>query len=150
MTKKMRRKILERDHAIPWLDIIDRELRAMLTDKLADQALDNIVNCAWNLHCTVPEELRQKKPGRQEAVEILKDASDVNSYVLITCDENRGADMNFTGTGKEIMALLVSGSAQFIRNAGKDAPDHLKAGVVRMFKTDFINCLRTVMEEDND
>lgn len=150
MTKQQQCKVLERDHAVPWLDIIEHELHTTLADKLADQVFGDIVDCAWNFHNTVPEELRQKKPGRQEAIEILDDASDVKSYVLITCDENRGADMHLTGTGKEIMALLVSGSAQFIRHAGDDAPDRMKAGVVRMFKTDFINCLKTVLEDDDD
>lgn len=148
MTKEQWTELMN-DTKLPWPTIIDDTLKQVFTDKIAKEVFDQILNEAWYRHLSL-KHAEEKKPGRQEAIEILDDAPDVKSYVLITCDENRGADMHLTGTGKEIMALLVSGSAQFIRHAGDDAPDRMKAGVVRMFKTDFINCLKTVLEDDDD
>ena len=150
MTKEQWTELMN-DTKLPWPVIIDDTLKQVFTDKIADEVFDQILDAAWDRHLALGHSSKnKKKPGRQEAVEILKDASDVEAYALITCDKNGAADMSLTGTGKEIMALLVSGSAQFIRNAGNDAPDRMKAGVVRMFKADFINCLKTVLEDDND
>ena len=148
MTNKQWTELMN-DTNLPWPVIIDDTLKQYFTDKVADEVFDQILDAAWDHHLSLRHG-DEKKPGRMEAIEILDDASDVKSYVLITCDENGAADMRLTGTGKEIMALLISGSAQFIRNAGNDAPDRMKAGVVRMFKADFINCLKTVLEDDND
>ena len=150
MTKEQWTELMN-DTKLPWPVIIDDTLKQYFTDKVADEVFDQILDAAWDHHLSLGRSSKnEKKPGRMEAIEILDDASDVKSYVLITCDENRAADMRLAGTGKEIMALLVSGSAQFIHNAGNDAPDRMKAGVVRMFKADFINCLKSVLEDDDD
>ena len=148
MTKEQWTELMN-DTKLPWPVIIDDTLKQYFTDKIAKEVFDQILENAWDHHSSTKHG-DEKKPGRMEAIEILDDASDVKSYVLITCNEDGAADMRLTGTGKEIMALLISGSAQFIRNSGNDAPDRMKAGVMRMFKTDFINCLKVVLEDDDD
>lgn len=150
MTKEQWTELMN-DTNLPWPVIIDDTLKQYFTDKVADEVFDQILNEAWYRHLSLKHAAEdKKKPGRKEAIEILDDASDTKAYVLVTCDKNRGADMHIKGTGKEIMALLVSASAQFIHSSGDDAPDHLKAGVVRMFGSEFISCLKSVLEDDDD
>ena len=149
MTKEQWTELMN-DTKLPWPVIIDDTLKQYFTDKVADEVFDQILDAAWDRHLSLRHG-NEKKPGRKEAIEILDGDPNVDAYTLISCDKNGGADMHLNGTGKEIMALLVSGSAQFIHNAGADAPDHLKAGVVRMFGSEFISCLKSVLEDnDND
>lgn len=150
MTKEQWTELMN-DTNLPWPVIIDDTLKQYFTDKVADEVFDKILDAAWDRHLSLPHAAKdKKKPGRKEAIEILDNDPNVNAYVLVSHDNNGGADMHLNGTGKEIMALLVSASAQFIHNAGSDAPDRLKSGVVRMFGSEFISCLKSVLEDDND
>lgn len=150
MTKEQWTELMN-DTELPWPVIIDDVLKQVFTDNVADEVFDQIFDAAWDRHLSLGHSSKnEKKPGRKEAIEILDNDPNVTAYALISCDKNGGADMHLNGTGKEIMALLVSGSAQFIHSAGNDAPDPLKAGVVRMFKAEFISCLKSVLEDDDD
>ena len=148
MTKEQWTELMN-DTKLPWPTIIDDTLKQVFTDKIAKEVFDQILNEAWYRHLSL-KHAEEKKPGRREAVEILDNASDVKSYVLISCDKDNGADMHLTGTGKEIMALMVSGAAQFIHSAGEDAPELLKPHVVKVFKAQFLQLLNSVLEDDDD
>lgn len=151
MTKKQQYKVLEKDHAVPWMDIIEHELNVAFTEEIANQVFDNIIKTAWNFHNTVPPELRQEKtPDREDAVEILKNDPDVKAHVLITVGDDFNAILNLNGTGKQIMCLLVFGAAQFIHNSGNDAPEKYKSRVISLFKEEFIEALNAVLEDDDD
>lgn len=150
MTKEQWTELMN-DTKLPWPTIIDDTLKQVFTDKVADEVFDQILDAAWDHHLSLGRSSKnEKKPGRREAIEILDNASDVKSYVLISCDKDNGADMHLTGTGKEIMALMVSGAAQFIHSSGEDAPELLKPHVVKVFKAQFLQLLNSVLEDDDD
>ena len=148
MTKEQWTELMN-DTKLPWPVIIDDTLKQYFTDKVADEVFDQILDAAWYRHLALGHSSKnEKKPDRDDAVEILKNDPDVKAHVLITLGDDCNAMLNVAGTGKQLLCLLVSGAAQFIQNAGDDVPKKYKSRIISRFKDEFIEALNAVLEDD--